>query len=231
MIVQPRTLAPALLCALAACASPRYLGSIGRDGVYSNRGYGVAFNTQANKRLRDYRAADPAQLEAVPKAVRPVLLDSELDLNADGVLAITERTPHLEPALRLLSRTTPDTSIDLSVELLGGERRALPAEARLTEALAKVAPPKVVQEALAGMQTRRHPGGFKAWVVTLPFSRWALIDQADFVAEERIPRRQLVWLRLNSPHMDEDRVADHEAALSALILSHRGGRPSSEETW
>lgn len=224
--------APALLLlCLIGCATPRYIGSIGRDRVYSNRGYGIALRLDAAPLLHHYRAVDPHKLEAVPAALRPQRIDGPLDLNGDGVLAITERAPHLEPALRLISKTTPDTTLDLSVELVGGERRERSLERLLEEALAGTAPAAVIERAMAQLQTRRHPGGFPTRVITLPHARWAVIEQAGFVAEERIPRRQLVWLRLTSPHLDDDRIADHEAALNALILSRRGGTPSSEETW
>src|SRR5687767_421469 len=112
-----------LLTAVAGCTSPRYIGSIGRDGTYSNRGYGLAIRLDAGGLGERWDPIDPTNTDRVPNRMRPKQATGPIDVDGDGLLQLTERTKHMEPTLRLLSRTSSVARIDVDVIILGGKNK------------------------------------------------------------------------------------------------------------
>ena len=190
-----RRLPHCLILALIGCTSPRYLGSIGRDGTYSNRGYGLAVRLSSNGLSERWDPIDPSELDRVPKSMRPKEKGGPLDVDGNGVLTVTERTQHTEPTLRILSRTSSVARIDVDVMILGGNNMTAPIDALMALELKTRAGTSStsVGGAIAGMQRRTVVPDFDTRVAELDtgtgFQRIALIDHGDFLAEEGIRRR------------------------------------------
>lgn len=217
-----------LLC--LSCSSSRYIGSIGRDQSYANRGYGLLLPLTPHDLLSRWMPLDPNDLPDVPRALLPKARNEPLDLDGDGEKRITEKMPHYDPVLRLLSRTSTSVAMDLQVEIIPKAQKDDSLEALIRERLYGY-PESQRAQALASMQTRRHLGGFEMRVLTFPSARVAYVDQRDFVAEERIPRRQLVAVRLIAPKLTEALKLEHERLIQELILSRQGGEHLRQEVW
>ena len=225
------------LLLLSGCTSPRYVGSIGRDGTYSNRGYGVAVRLSAGGLPERWDAIDPTEADRVPRSMRPAEETGPLDVDGDGLLQFTERTEHLTPTLRLLSRTSSVARIDVDVMILGGKNKTAPLDALMALQLKARAgtSTSAVGDAIANMKRRKVTPNFAARVAELErptvFWRIALIDHDDFLAEEGIRRRQIVKVVLYAPRKSEAMIRDHERVLDALILNRRGSKETLREQW
>lgn len=225
---------------LTACASPRYVGSIGRDGTYSNRGFGLAIRLQHEGLSERWEAIDPSQLEKAPAHMRPRLVTQPLDLDSDGHLQITERQEYSKPTLRLLSRTSSTAWIDVDVAIARGPHKADPLDELLTSELRELAKTSsatatAVDQAIASMAKRRVVPDFEARVTELStpegFFRLALIDHDDFQAEQGIIRRQLVKVLLTADQRRPQLAEDHDRLLEAAILNRRGSSETLREQW
>jgi hypothetical protein len=222
---------------LVGCTSPRYVGSIGRDGTYSNRGYGIAIRLSANGLAERWDPIDPTATDRVPKNLRPKEKNGPLDVDGDGFLRLTERTQHLTPALRLLSRTSSVARIDVDVLILGGNNKTAPIDALMALELKHRAGTSTasVGGAITSMKRRKVAPDFDARVAEIRtptgFERIALIDHGDFRAEEGLTRRQVVKVVLSARRKNEMLVADHERLLDGVILNRRGSSETVREQW
>lgn len=222
---------------LTACTSPRYVGSIGRDGTYSNRGYGLAIRLQTDGLSERWEAIDPSELDKAPARMRPRMVTQPLDLDSDGHLQITERQTYTKPTLRLLSRTSSTAWIDVDVEILRGPNKTAPLDALLVRELKdlSITSSAAVDGAIAETTRRKVAPDFEARIteVRTPegYHRIAIIDQSDFIAEEKIPRRQLVKVVLTADDREAQLVEDHDRLLDASILNRRGSSETLREQW
>ena len=212
--------------ALTACASDRYVGSIGETHTYSNRGYGFTVDLAKAGVLDRWRVIDPRDPWAEPPATRPVVMDSPLDLDGDGDQRNFETFRHLLPMLRLVSKTSTGAQVDLNVEIRGGKTKRL---RPLDELIRDEA--RFISRAEIGVTEPERfqvPPGFEGRAIEIPQSttnigaafRIALIDQPDFAGEVG-PRRQLVSVVLTAPEITEPLRADHLRIVQAIILSRR----------
>lgn len=221
---------------LGGCTTPRYIGSIGRDGTYSNRGYGLAIRLSSNGLAERWDPIDPADTKRAPKAMRPKKKTGPIDVDGDGVLRFTERTQYLTPTLRLLSRTSSVARIDVDVMILGGNNKTAPLDALMAlELKTRAGTSNAVGDAITGMKRRRVSNLFDARVAELEtpkgFERIALIDHGNFLAEEGIRRRQLVKAVLSAKKRSDALVTDHERLLDGVILNTRGSGATKREQW
>jgi hypothetical protein len=227
--------APALALAVG-CTTPRYIGSIGRDGTYSNRGYGMAILLASGGLAERWQPIDPSETDAAPKGARPTVVTAPLDIDGDGLLEVTERQLHAHPTLRLLSRTSTAARIDVEVGILGGKNAAAPLEALLFDAMRKVAKTSSAAAAgsVAGAVARTVSPDFDARVGEIEtdrFYRIAVIDHGGFLAEEGIRRRQLVTVVLAAPSNAAAFTEDHDRVIGAMILNRRGSSTTIREQW
>jgi hypothetical protein len=226
-----------LISLLAGCTSPRYVGSIGRDGTYSNRGYGLAIRLDVNGLGERWDAIDPTEREKVPKSVRPKRKTDPIDVDGDGLLSLTERQEHMVPTLRLLSRTSSTARIDIDVLILGGANKTAPIDALVALELKQRVGTSTagVGEAITKMIRRTVAPDFDARVAEISSSkgyyRIALIDHGDFLAEEGIKRRQMIKVLLSAKRRSDPMVEDHDKLLDAVILNRRGSSTSVREQW
>lgn len=235
-----RSTAVALLAAVAlsgACTHDRYLGSLLPSGTYVNRGYGIVVPLGD---LPDrWHVFDPEHPERGPKSLRAELREESIDLDGDGTLRLDELTARYEPPLRLVSRTSTTTWMVVQVEILsepGASEYSLKAlfdtevrDLAATDTAARLG----IQEA-----ERRELGlGREARVTRIVgvdgggATRLALIDQPGVRAESGAERRQLVRVRLQTPRLTPERVADHETLLRGLIAAREIGRGTRRERW
>jgi hypothetical protein len=227
----------ALLALLApACVSDRYVGSIGPHSIYSNRGWGFALQLERDGLDKRWRAIDPHDTGNLPPEERPTVHDEPLDLNGDDELRIGETAHYLTPTLRLISKTSTGAEITIDVEIVGGKSRAFP--------LDSIALPQVRRltktASIAGSIEKREVGGYSARVVETPALvtdaglrayRVALVDQADFIAEEEIKRRQLMIVVLSAAEITPELRRDFETVLDGLLLNHHAGEQTPQEKW
>lgn len=200
----------AALCA-AGCASDRYIGSIGRDGAYVNRGYGftLLLNT-----LED-RWSVPAQVNG---------FDSPIDVDGDGKISIDENRRIRRPTLRLESKTS-SASVAIDVLIFGKNNKDVPLEDLAHLELAKLtATSSIALETLT-------IGTFPARIAQLPNLRYAMIDVQDFSAEENQTRRQVFTVVMRAQEMSDALKKDFEVLLSALVLNRRAGAETAQEKW
>src|SRR5207244_4246388 len=116
-----------------------------------------------------------------------------------------ETTHYLEPTLRLLSKTSSATGaqIAIDVQILGQKAKAYPLDDLILPEVRRL----TKTASTAGPIEKREVGGYAARIAETPKTvtkdgirayRIALIDHADFVAEEKVKRRQLVKVILSS---------------------------------
>lgn len=239
----PHLIVSASLLALlsAACASPRYIGSIGRNNSYSNRGFGVTVDLNAGGVLSRWQALDPSDLKDVPPAVRPQRVREPLDLDGDGMLQVTEATVFYRPALRLVSRTSSVATLELDVEILGSNNARVPLDAIVGLDLKRLAGSSTQAVALgfSSITRRTLPPNVAARVAEVrtqgeggPMQvRLLVADVPNFVGEERLKRRHIVRLTLKAPTIDDAMRADFDHVVSGLLVAPTGAPLSKDEQW
>ncbi len=231
-----------LLALCAGCVSPRYIGSIGRDRTYSNRGYGLAVRLTEGGLIERWAPVEPDRIHRAPTQARPETLSDPIDLDGDGRLDITERTQRQKPVLRLLHRTEPNAWLDLDVKILGGPERETSLEAVVASQIRPMVgtSSSALSQALDGVRSVKvedqQGGAFEAKVAQFAskdgrFVRLAVIDQKRFRAEEGIFRRQIVKVTLRSRAKNEALNADHALFMKSVLLTRAGGRATTKENW
>jgi hypothetical protein len=236
----------ALLGALG-CATDRYVGVIGRDGTYANRGYGLLVPLYPEKLQARWSVVDPSDHLDVPPRLRPRRLDEALDVDGDGRLAVTERARYQRPTLRLYSKTSSTAVLDVDVRILGGKNATHPLEDHfqaLVDGLAGTA-----TSTLATSTATRAEGAVRTVKVApgrtglltevrgpdprgpgrLDY-RVALIDQS-LIAEEGRSRRQLIRVELRAARLDDALRADFDRLLARMIAAEQADEPSRRETF
>lgn len=230
-------LAGLALSALSACASPRYVGSIGRNDVYSNRGFGVLVDLSKGGVLARWRAIDPDNATDVPARVRPKRVRAPLDLDGDGLLEVSEATVFYEPTLRLVSKTSSVAKMDLEVQILGKNNLSAPLVGILGAALNRYtetssAARKQAFSSIQMVEIAGTPEARVAEVKTPPrAARLMIADVPDFVAEEKQTRRHVVRFTLTAPEIDDQMRADFDALVSGMVLAPKGAAESNRERW
>ena len=230
-----RWMAAGLVIGVGACATSRYVGSVGRDGTYANRGYGFALRLHGLSQR--WTLLDPAKLPLTPTPGLPVPSRGPLDFDADGMLSVGESALHFDPVVRLESRTSTGARVDLRVEILSGPAKDATLDRLLSRAL-KVwtrTPAASRQRAFLNA-TPVKLAGRPGRVTTATTARWrhhlAVIDQGQVISEERIRRRQLVTVHVYAPIPAPDHLRqDFDAVLRALILSRNTAPESVRERW
>lgn len=227
-----------LLTALG-CTTPRYVGSVGRDGSYANRGFGLLVRT--GPLLPRWKALDPGRPDEAPPAHRFVLSEAPLDLNGDGFIELGETRKYAQPTLRLISRTSTTTVIDINVEILGGNASGAPLDAWVIGSLksSNIKTSTAATDQAVATLSRLEVSGRPARVFEVGafregsrrVLRRALIDQSDFLSEEGARRRQVVAVDLWADVMTDSLRADHDTLLKSMVLAARGGRSTTQETW
>jgi hypothetical protein len=230
-----------LAVALAGCASPRYVGSIGRDQVYANRGFGVLARLTQGDLLSRWAPADPDDLDAIPPALRPQRVREQLDVNGDGQLDVTETVVFYRPSLRLLSRTSSVAHMDLEVQLLGRNNAKVPLDAVMGLDLKRLAGTSTGARdaAFAHIERRTLTGEVEARVaeirsVEAGARRWARLlvaDVPEFRTEEGQTRRHIVRLTLWDTDLSDQDRADFDRVVQGLVLAPQGGPPGTGERW
>ena len=231
----------ALGAALSGCAGPRYVGSIGRDQVYANRGFGVLARLAQGDLLSRWKPADPADLDELPPALRPQRVREQLDVNGDGQLELTETVVFYRPTLRLLSRTSSVARMDLDVQLLGRNNAHVPLDAIIGLDLKRMAGTSTGARdaAFAHIERRVLTGDVQARVAEVATEsggarrqvRLLVADVPEFRTEEGQVRRQVVRLALWDTALDAQDRADFDRVVSGLVLAPQGGVAGTGETW
>jgi len=239
--MSPRHLVAFALWALVGCANVRYLGSVGRDGVYSNRGYGLALRVAGEGLEERWRPLDPLNPDDAPALWRPKIVDRPLDLDGDDYFHVSEQTRFAEPTLRILSRTSSVVRVDLTVQIFGKKHAMSPLDAFIALDLKRLAGTSsaAVDKSIAKMQRKTLRGGFEARIAEIATTiegrpqvvRMALVDQAELVVEEKFKRRQLVRLWMYAPQMTDLLRQDHNRLVERLLLAAKGGPESVQEVW
>lgn len=226
-----RALAGLLLAlGLSACASPRYIGTLGRGDIYANRGYGVVANLSQGGLTDRWTVVDPSDLEQIAPADRPARVRGQIDLNGNGLLELPETIVFYEPTLRLLSKTSSTARIDLDVQILGENNFAIPLDALVALDLKAAATSSAARDAAFAAIERRTVGEAQARVVELDARtdrgprrlRLAIVDVPDFETETKTVRRQIVRVRLTAPALDDAMRADLGHLLDGLLVARRG---------
>ncbi len=222
---------------VSACTTGRYVGSVGRDGTYANRGYGFALRVQHRDLHRRWALLDPSKLPTVPTPGLPIPSRDALDRDGDGMLSVGESTLHFDPTVRLLSKTSTGARADIRVEILSGPAKGASLEQLLERALRLwTRTPSITQLAAQHGAETDPVSGRMAKVTTATTANWrhhlAVIDQGTVIVEERIGRRQLVTVHVYSPEpAPTDLEQDFRMMLEALILSRRAAPESVMERW
>ncbi|MBK8013370.1 MAG: hypothetical protein IPK13_18700 [Deltaproteobacteria bacterium] len=237
----------------SACGSQRYIGSIGRDRTYSNRGYGLALRLAPGGLEERWLAIDPMAPSEVPEPLRPTRLHGRIDLDGNGELRFDEAVDHFSPTLRLLSRTSTAARMDLDVLVVARRYAKASLEAIAagqTRKLGRLSPDELDQ-AMTSAKRRSVAPDFAALVLELPrcqttatatatpppaarrglVCRAAFIDQPGLVAERGITRRQIIRVILQAPALDDALRADQDQLLRNLVLSRRGPREKPADLW
>lgn len=231
-----------LACAaLAGCASPRYVGSIGRDQVYSNRGFGVLARLTQGDLLSRWKPVDPADMAEIPPGLRPARVREQLDVNGDGQLDVSETVVFYRPTLRLLSRTSSVARMDLEVELLGQNNARIPLDAIVGIDLKRLAGTSTSARdaAFAHIQRRVLSGEIQARVAETETTeggahrvvRRLVADVPEFRTEEGQTRRHIVRLTLWDDALDDQDRADFDRVVEGLVLAPQGGPTGTGERW
>lgn len=230
-----------LLLLGAACASPRYVGSIGRNDVYSNRGFGVLVDLSKGGVLSRWTAIDPSDMDAVPVAQRPRRVREPLDLDGDGLLQVTEATVYYDPSLRLVSKTSSVAKMDLEVQILGENNETVPIDGLLGLELKRRAGTSSTAQAaaFASIERRRLTGDVDARVAEVRTRidgaprtvRLLLADVPDFLAEEGQTRRHIVRLELTAAELDAQMREDFDTVVAGMLLAPKGARTTTQEKW
>lgn len=214
---------PSCLIGLAAlsvvgCVSDRYVGSVGATGTYSNRGYGVAVDLSQAGLLERWKVIDPREPESAPADLVPVVRDSPLDLDGDGVLHADELVRYNEPMLRLVSKTSTAARIDIDVMILGGKNAQGDLDALMKYTIEGLVGHAVLNER---WEPRKLGPDYEGRVSELieDGMRVAIIDHKDYLAEEGVKRRQLVKIILRTSKLTADQRADHNFILHSIALN------------
>ncbi len=224
-----------LVLALAAgCTSPRYVGSVGRDRTFVNRGYGFLVRLDHAGLSERFDALTADNLTAFPPRVRSALKESPVDLDGDGFLDPTETTRHLDPALRLVSRTSTAVLIDVAVQIVPKRSKATSFDAMIREeyrlrALGGVTPRG--GSLTPAVRTGTVAPGFTSLTYEVPGEIVTAIEQPEFRAEEGLSRRQIVRVILRASKVTPALREEHQNVLDALILNRRGSFETTQEQW
>jgi len=210
----------ALILSHLSCATPRYLGRTTNGGDFVHRSFGLLVRLPPDSPWRVVSEQDPT----VPYSLWPQRIDGPLDLDGDGELESTELTSYREPTVRLVSRTSTGTHVDVQVRIAATTQREVPAD-RLLRADLSSGTPKLRRRTVAP--------GFEAWVAQCadcddPNDQLvALIDHADFAAEIG-RRRQLIRVSMVTPNPNADALEQLNLLLDDFILGRRSdfARPS-----
>lgn len=224
----------AALLSLFGCATGRYVGSIGRQQTYVNRGFGVVIPLASTGLLERWRIVDPRGEQELPAADLALeLRQAPLDLDADGFLAATETQRYVVPALRLYDAADDRVRMELSVQIVSQRHSDAPLDAIVSADIRDLSPAASAED--VPVSSRRVHGGFSAHILEVRTGtadvRRAVIDHAGFVGEEGIVRRQIVRVTLSASRIDERLRADHDALLDTLVLNRRSAFTSVKEAW
>ncbi|MCK6549676.1 hypothetical protein L6R52_27820 [Myxococcota bacterium] len=231
------TLAAASALALSACASDRYVGSLGRDLTYSNRGYGVALALGRGGLTDRWTVIDPADVDAAPEALRPFVRDEPIDLDGDGFVDLGETTRFHTPMLRLWSKTSTGAQLDVDVTIYGQNNTQVPLEGLLILELQKLG--GASQGTLVSTSSITVASGNDVRIGELETNtagtaralRIALVDQPIFQTEHETFRRQVVRVVLSAPALADALRRDHDLLLRGLFLARRGAEPDPRQKW
>lgn len=235
-----RGLALIVLATLATgCAGSRYLGSVGRSGVYSNRGYGLTVDTSTAGLSSRFTVIDPQDLESAPPDLRPRLEKGLLDINGDGRLSLGEDVGRFTiPTFRMYQRVGEQTvRVDVDLRIIGGDDAKLTLNKLFERELEKLASVKTSTRALTVVrdQFARNPAFTEELSVSSPEGprdvRLTLMDGGYFAAEEGGFRRQVVRVLMVAPALSQQLRADHQALVSGIILARAGAAPTAKERW
>ena len=227
----PNYIIPISLCALMmACASDRYVGSVGKTGNYANRGYGLVVALQHQKLLDRWEFIDPRNLDIYQESVRPVLKNEIIDMNGDGTLHHDELVLQWAPNLRLVNKQRPGNTIDIAVDILGGKNKSSDPSAYpryfVKQEFTRDTRPEQWKSLTAG------PDYPAQWIqLDTTGSFLAAIDQGLFLAEEKAVRRQIVWVKLSGPQIPQPDKNDFFAILQAISLNGAAGQQTSQEQY
>ncbi len=218
----------------------RYVGSVGRDRTYSNRGYGLSLRLNHGGLEDRWHVLDPSTPSHLPDALRRQKKLVALDLNGNGVLEPAELTRSYRPMLQLVSRSSTTTRVIVDVEILGGSDRHASLDRLLQDELERLpaVSPEAKDQAYLKRTSRRLAPDFEARLLELrperrdsTYRRIALIDQGHFMAEDNTPRRQVVKVVLEGKSLEPRFQKDHELFLRGLVLNRRGSSMSMRERW
>ncbi|MEL7372390.1 MAG: hypothetical protein AAFN74_25930 [Myxococcota bacterium] len=226
-----------VLTAFVHCGTQRYVGSIGRDGTYANRGYGFAIIVGRANLARRWVLLDPAKLPLRRTDGLPIPTRDPIDIDGDGFYSVGEATLHFDPTVRLLSQTSTGAVADIRVEVLSGPARDASLEALLQRALNiwTGVPARIRQQALRRAITRKvkdRPAMVTTATSADRLHHVAVIDQGQVRAEENIRRRQLVTIHVYAPQPADARLRDDFGALlDALVLNRKTAPETAREKW
>lgn len=234
----------------AGCGSQRYIGSIGRDRTYSNRGFGFALRLAPGGLEERWLAIDPMAPSEVPASLRPKRIHSRLDLDGNGELRFDEAVDHFSPTFRLVSRTSTTARMDLDVLVVARRYKKASLDAIAAGQIRKLGQltPDELDQAMASAKRRRIAPDFAALVLEVPdcrprtepatatppqslACRAAFVDQPGLVAERGVARRQIIRVILVAPALNDVLRRDQDQLLRNLVLSRRGSEEKPADLW
>jgi hypothetical protein len=241
--VSTRNVLLALLASVlaSACISDRYVGSIGRDGTYSNRGYGFAVLLLLDGLDKRWTAIDPAFPQHAPDDLMQEIRDEPIDLDGNGELDMGETTRFLVPTLRFVSTSTPsEAEMYVDVAIIGGTAKDAPLDSLLIHELRRLARTSTSADHIVSTSTKETvSSSFDARIAEArapeaaggKMYRVAVVDQNEFVAEQGVKRRQLIRVVLAAPELNAQLREDHNKVLRALVLNRKAGAETTQERW
>lgn len=246
-VVRPQALSVAagvIAIAASGCASDRYVGAIGADHTYGNRGYGIAIRLgdsgSASTLEARWRTIDPRRIDDEPDPTRPTACDEPIDLDGNGVLEAKETTHLLRPMLRLVSKTSTGTAMSIDVNILGKNNAKVGLEALLLNELQQLTSTSSATEgSIVSTSSVALPMGNPVRIAEINTTyhgrprafRVALADQGDVTAEDGFVRRQIVRIVLATQKLTDELRRDHELLLGRLFLGRQTGELLRGDHW
>jgi hypothetical protein len=223
----------------AGCSSQRYLGAVGRDGTYANRGYGIVLSLSQLDLSSRWTIADPENMEQTPPSFRPEIRHETIDLDGDGQSSSGEVVLLSRPTVVLFARNSTTTAILLDVKVVSGRDRARPLEALLRQSFSGMrgVSPRLAQNVPVETSTKTAQNRSLSMSASVKanaaprFYRLVAMDQPEFLTEDGATRRQVVFIFLVTDEPSEALTRDQNTIVENVTLQDRADPKRDHEKW